>query len=524
MTNKPTKGWRPTGAGTIGRPCRVSARHDDGAPNGGTTRQLRLAVAVAAVALLLATAPVWAQEAEASDLGETPEVDGGTAETSEGSRSVRVGDGCVRIRDEGGEDLTAGSCDGADDAGGRSGGGNDATSEPRRDGKRIPTHNTTGRTVTEETIVEGAARPGATDLEEPSAPESTAPEEMEPADAGCPTVPEGETIEATVERAVDGDTLELAEPVDGFSQVRLIGVDAPEMEGEGGEPEPYAEEAADFTGSELEGERVTLELDEEASDPYGRLLAYVWREQSSSQDQPSGEDERELFNLTLLEGGYATTMPMEPNTRYAGCFEDAGREARGASSGPLGGGGPDDEQYEGSTGLEGTEGEPPTPEADEPEQTLPEETNAGGPAEEGVTAGSDPLPVTDDRPEQASPGVSEPTQQTISGPSGETAGVPDDQYEGAEATVPGTIPSTSEGGSGTEEEAVTRPAATAPAASVPALPTRQTPQGPVPILPETGGLAFLPLVLGALSLAIGAFPLGLLRREGGCLDARSGER
>jgi micrococcal nuclease len=510
-----------------------------------------LTVAAMVVALLLAAVPAWAQGADTPDPKElteatgvearegSPRVGDGSVKTSDGGRSIRVGDGCVLIEDEGGEELAVGSCDEGEDAEGRSGG--DDLKEPRRDKERTARQNTTEQTVIEETIPEGTAPAERTGFEEPTASEGpvreeAGPEEDSGADAECPTMPEGETFEATVERAVDGDTLELDEPVDGVSRVRLIGVDAPETEGQDGEPEPYAEETGDFTASELEGERVLLELDRETTDPYGRLLAYAWRERAPSpqENPPFGGDEPELFNLTLLEGGYATTMHVEPNTRYAGCFDPAERAAREEGDGLWGVGvGSEDERYGEETGPESV-----PPEATGPERALPEETNAGGPVEREEFSGPASTSGTAGRPERTLPEAAEPTERTVPDlpeeTSEETAEVPYGRYEEseesivAEVTVPETASTSSapEGGHGIEVETgpVAQPTADPTATSRPALPTRQTPEGQVPVLPETGGATSLPLFLGTSCIAAGVLSLALLRRgerrRGACSDER----
>jgi len=70
---------------------------------------------------------------------------------------------------------------------------------------------------------------------------------------------------------------------------------------------------------------VTLTVDEERRDRYGRLLAYVRRE-------PDG-----LFvNEELVRGGFATTLEVRPNLRYAGDFRDLEREARAQGRGLWG--------------------------------------------------------------------------------------------------------------------------------------------------------------------------------------------
>jgi len=82
-----------------------------------------------------------------------------------------------------------------------------------------------------------------------------------------------------VVRVIDGDTLDLRVP-DGdqaTTRVRLWGVDTPEFaRGEGQEDEPWAEQATEFTRAMIQGQRVTLLLQEHRlRGGFGRLLAYV---------------------------------------------------------------------------------------------------------------------------------------------------------------------------------------------------------------------------------------------------------
>ena len=123
---------------------------------------------------------------------------------------------------------------------------------------------------------------------------------------------------ATVERVVDGDTIEVSPAVDGVSEVRLIGVDTPETYGG---TEPFGAEASTFTKQALSGQRVALELDAEKIDPYSRLLAYIYL--------PGGE----MFNEMLVEEGYAQVATFPPNVRYTDRFLEAQRQAREANRG-----------------------------------------------------------------------------------------------------------------------------------------------------------------------------------------------
>lgn len=121
-----------------------------------------------------------------------------------------------------------------------------------------------------------------------------------------------ELTDARVTRVVDGDTIEVSPPVQGTEDVRLIGVDTPEVFG--GE-EPCGPEASAFTKEQLTGEQIQLEFDEERTDRFGRALAYV----------RTGD---ELFNETLVRQGYAEVLTIEPNTRYEDRFLAAEEQAR----------------------------------------------------------------------------------------------------------------------------------------------------------------------------------------------------
>ena len=129
----------------------------------------------------------------------------------------------------------------------------------------------------------------------------------------------------TVDRVVDGDTIEVNPAVNGAQDVRLLGVDTPETVDPQEPVEPYGPAASAFTKQQLEGERVTLIFDQEKRDQYDRTLAYI---QISSQS--------ETFNETLLEQGYAQLYVVPPNDRYEVTFSQAQDQARQAQRGIWG--------------------------------------------------------------------------------------------------------------------------------------------------------------------------------------------
>jgi len=133
----------------------------------------------------------------------------------------------------------------------------------------------------------------------------------------------------TVVKIVDGDTFKAAWNGDTVT-VRLCGVDTPELHAN-----PKAKKDAARSGQDIEtitamgelakdflaklippGTEVQFEFDVRDHDRYGRLLAYV-----SKPGYPS-------VNEVLVTSGYATTMTIAPNVKYADLFRQREREAR----------------------------------------------------------------------------------------------------------------------------------------------------------------------------------------------------
>jgi micrococcal nuclease len=124
----------------------------------------------------------------------------------------------------------------------------------------------------------------------------------------------------TITSVTDGDTVEVSPAVNGYTDVRLIGVDTPEVFFGA---EPHGPESSDFASQILEGQTVELELDAEEVDDFDRLLAYVW----------IGD---ELFNETLVAEGYAQVATFPPNVAYEGNFIAAQERARAGGLGIWG--------------------------------------------------------------------------------------------------------------------------------------------------------------------------------------------
>ena len=121
-------------------------------------------------------------------------------------------------------------------------------------------------------------------------------------------------LQATVARVVDGDTVVLS----GLGRSRLIGTDTPEVHGR---RECFGAQASAFAERVLRGRRVRYAIGVQPRDRYGRALVYVWL-----------RDGR-LFNELLVAGGYARSLTIAPNVRYASRFRRRAQEARAAGRG-----------------------------------------------------------------------------------------------------------------------------------------------------------------------------------------------
>lgn len=140
---------------------------------------------------------------------------------------------------------------------------------------------------------------------------------------------------------VDGDTLYLAD----IGKVRLIGVDTPEKNpGEKLERvarqlniranviQAWGRKATKEASYWLQDADVWLEFDVGPEDPYGRPLVYLYIEDEQGDWEYDGRRFYQV-NLELMRSGWAQTIRLEPNTRYADLYAQTMREAQAARSG-----------------------------------------------------------------------------------------------------------------------------------------------------------------------------------------------
>jgi micrococcal nuclease len=131
----------------------------------------------------------------------------------------------------------------------------------------------------------------------------------------------GAARDGRVVRVVDGDTIQVR--VDGRDErVRYIGIDTPEDVKPGTPVQCFARAAAAANARLVAGREVRLVADAEARDRFGRMLAYVFR-----------ADDGRFVNAELVHDGFARTLTIAPNVRYARRFAGLAAEARRAGRG-----------------------------------------------------------------------------------------------------------------------------------------------------------------------------------------------
>jgi len=120
-----------------------------------------------------------------------------------------------------------------------------------------------------------------------------------------------------VTNVVDGDTID----VDDGRRIRLLGIDTPERFTN---PECYGDEAFNHLAQMLGDSTVTLELDIEEQDSFGRTLAWV-------------RTSNTFINAQMIDDGYACVLIIPPNgAEYETFLESLESGARTANRGLWG--------------------------------------------------------------------------------------------------------------------------------------------------------------------------------------------
>ncbi|PPA71949.1 thermonuclease family protein [Jeotgalibacillus proteolyticus] len=133
--------------------------------------------------------------------------------------------------------------------------------------------------------------------------------------AGCSLNGDNDLLTAQVVNVVDGDTIDVELTDGSVERVRLLLIDTPETKHPQLGVQPFGPEAAEYTEKHLTGEKIQLEFDVSERDRYGRVLAYVWLDDS-------------LFNEKLISEGLARVSIYPPDIKYVDEFEHIQEIAR----------------------------------------------------------------------------------------------------------------------------------------------------------------------------------------------------
>lgn len=127
--------------------------------------------------------------------------------------------------------------------------------------------------------------------------------------------------EYVIRSVIDGDSIVLND--DESTNIRYLGIDAPEVLTYGSPGDPFSEEAKRLNESLIDKGKIRLEFDAERYDDYGRTLAYVFVDNIS-------------VNEEIVRNGYARALIIGSNKKYADRFLEAQDEARSEKRGIWG--------------------------------------------------------------------------------------------------------------------------------------------------------------------------------------------
>ena len=135
------------------------------------------------------------------------------------------------------------------------------------------------------------------------------------------------THKATVITVVDGDTIWVN--VDGKKKkVRFIGIDTPEsVNPDENKNTKEGKLASNYTKKRLKkGMTIYLEYDNDKTDLYGRVLAYIWLKDNVTNSR--SDVEKYMYNAELVREGYAKVLTVKPNVKYSDIFDEINNTAK----------------------------------------------------------------------------------------------------------------------------------------------------------------------------------------------------
>lgn len=146
--------------------------------------------------------------------------------------------------------------------------------------------------------------------------------------AGCgsesthppPTAPPPQPQRQTVSSVTDGDTVRFSPALFGSTSLRFLNIDAPESGGD--TQEPWAGASRANLGQVLPaGTEITIEIDREQTDSFGRVLGHAIRADGLN------------TNREQLRGGHAVLYVIWPNVAHFTEYRDAQIEAQAGGRG-----------------------------------------------------------------------------------------------------------------------------------------------------------------------------------------------
>ena len=137
----------------------------------------------------------------------------------------------------------------------------------------------------------------------------------------------GKVKEVELIYVVDGDTVVVSDNGTEY-KVRLIGIDTPEsVHQDESKNNEYGALASEHTKALLNNVKtIYIEPGQDPEDDYGRVLAYVW-------SAPDTTDITKSLNYIILQDGYADTLTIAPNDKWASDFENVKEAAKAAGKG-----------------------------------------------------------------------------------------------------------------------------------------------------------------------------------------------
>ena len=123
----------------------------------------------------------------------------------------------------------------------------------------------------------------------------------------CPAPRNSSLENAKVKWVYDGDTLLLTDK----RKIRIIGIDTPETRHHKQKAEPYGAKAKEALRGKLKQSNYAIKLlyGKEKKDRYSRTLAHVFLKDGTN------------ISSWLLEQGFAKTLTIPPNVKFAHCYK-----------------------------------------------------------------------------------------------------------------------------------------------------------------------------------------------------------